>query len=162
MPLFRCEKCGRVENTATGWWWSRNMKGTPDMWRRALCSEHGPKFIDGSFSEEECGEWHNSFNKNSATGWYVDESLHIWQDLKGAPHAYGKHIGKYAEDGSIIPLTEEEAAEHSRLNSAEVIRQQQEAATRLHDAAVGNPKVMTIGRPWVSLSNKKSKQKKKV
>lgn len=160
MPLFRCEKCGCVENTATGWWWSRNMKGTPEKWNRALCDEHGPKFVNGEFSEEENGVWHNKFDKQSATDWYVDESGYIWKDLKGAPHAYGKHIGKYAEDGSIIPLTEEEAAEHARLNNDEVKKQQHAQATKMFNDAMGVTKAKS-GRPWVSLSNKKSKQKKK-
>lgn len=160
MPVFRCNKCGCVENTATGWYWSRNMSSTPERWKEALCSEHGPKFIDGDFSDEEEGEWHGKFDKMSATGWYVDESNFIWQLLDGAPHAYGPIIGKYAEDGSIIPLTPEEKAEHERLNEKAFKMAQAAQAQKTWDEAVAAKSKTKASRPWVSLSNKKSKQKK--
>ena len=96
-------------------------------------------------------------NKKNATGQYVDESNYLWTSLAGAPHAYGKIIGKYTEDGTIIPLTEEEAAEHSRLNDSAVKEQQRIRASMMFDKATAATKP---GRPWVILSNKKSKQKK--
>ncbi len=44
MPLFKCEKCGCVENTALcGYWWRGNKK--------ALCSECDPEFR----------RWHHRF-----------------------------------------------------------------------------------------------------
>lgn len=46
MPLFICEKCGTIENTATGcYWWAVN-EGKP-----ALCSECHD------------GKWHGYFEK---------------------------------------------------------------------------------------------------
>ncbi len=46
MSLFRCEKCGCIENTAMcGYWWKEE--------KPALCSECDPKF----------GKWHNCFPK---------------------------------------------------------------------------------------------------
>jgi len=52
MSIFRCEKCGCVENTATCGYNYRE-EGSP-----ALCSECDPKI----------GKWHNLFAKCSAVG----------------------------------------------------------------------------------------------
>ena len=42
MPLFACEKCGAIDNTATSsYWWSK----------KKLCTEC------------ETGQWHNCFPK---------------------------------------------------------------------------------------------------
>jgi len=71
MAVFCCEKCGAIENTALGFYWSKDMK---DMWPewaegKALCSECAPtKFKDGEpvgFDglHEWNGEWHNRFPK---------------------------------------------------------------------------------------------------
>ena len=50
MPLFRCDKCDAVENTACGCYWGRErLQGG-----RALCSECGK------------GEWHGRFPKEIA------------------------------------------------------------------------------------------------
>ena len=56
MPLFRCEQCGCVENTALSNYWTRDrdeqfnkIEPTPP----ALCSECDP----------EIGEWHGRFPK---------------------------------------------------------------------------------------------------
>lgn len=54
MPLFKCEQCGCVENTALSNYWTRNLN-----WDRlpeppnhpALCSACDPKI----------GKWHNQF-----------------------------------------------------------------------------------------------------
>ena len=51
MPVFRCEKCGCMENTACCYYWSRG-KGL------ALCSECDPRIK----------KWHNRFPKESASG----------------------------------------------------------------------------------------------
>lgn len=50
MPLFKCSKCGAIENTALGNYWieSRNKKPV-------LCSECGPE-----------GKWHGKFEKRDA------------------------------------------------------------------------------------------------
>lgn len=72
MGLFICAKCDCVENTALGWWWSRNsLKLTlPDDMKefeigKGLCSECLPpeaKFSDGS-DAGGTGKWHGKFPK---------------------------------------------------------------------------------------------------
>jgi hypothetical protein len=50
MPLFRCAKCGCVENTALGnYWWNTQHEGKP-----AWCSEC------------DTGTWHGRFPKKDA------------------------------------------------------------------------------------------------
>lgn len=46
MPLFNCEKCGAVENTALGAYWGRKHQKQPE-----LCSEC------------HTGKWHGKFPK---------------------------------------------------------------------------------------------------
>lgn len=48
MPLFVCEKCGAIENTALGYYWSARLQNMPRM-----CSECAPMI----------GKWHNRFPK---------------------------------------------------------------------------------------------------
>jgi hypothetical protein len=72
MGLFVCAKCNCVENTALGWWWSRNNMRlilSDDMKEfekgRGLCSECLPadaKFEDGSLLKAH-GKWHGRFPK---------------------------------------------------------------------------------------------------
>ena len=66
MPVFKCEECNCVENTATGQYWSRNHGVYPPPYHgRALCSECGsPKFVDGT--PTEFGQWHGRFPKEDA------------------------------------------------------------------------------------------------
>lgn len=52
MPIFKCEKCNMVENTAVSNFWTRP-KGSP-----ALCSECDPGI----------GKWHGRFERMSADG----------------------------------------------------------------------------------------------
>lgn len=52
MPIFRCEKCGCVENTAPSGYWSRRDKGV------ALCTQCDP----------EIKKWHGMFKRMSAKG----------------------------------------------------------------------------------------------
>lgn len=74
MPLFVCDKCGCVENTALGRYWIKDMK---DMWDAdnegmALCSECAPTtFKDGSPTRSgwcEYGKWHGKFPKRKWDG----------------------------------------------------------------------------------------------
>ena len=72
MGLFVCGKCQCVENTALGWWWSKDLiKLTlpPDMKEyeehKGLCSECLPadaKFPDGKLVGAK-GVWHRKFPK---------------------------------------------------------------------------------------------------
>lgn len=67
MPIFRCSKCGRIENTALSNYWTRS--GEP------LCSECDP----------EIGKWHGVFNKMPAKGFYLgnDGFLYSEKELEG-------------------------------------------------------------------------------
>jgi hypothetical protein len=56
VPVFKCSKCGCVENTAVSHYWTRE-KGTPP-----LCSECDPAI----------GKWHGRFEKRSAEGLVED------------------------------------------------------------------------------------------
>jgi hypothetical protein len=55
MPLFMCEGCGSVENTALSNYWTRE-KGTP-----ALCSACDP----------ETRRWHGEFEQRRAVGMII-------------------------------------------------------------------------------------------
>ena len=63
MSLYNCEKCGCIENTALGFYWTRDWKDWPLEYRdKKLCSECGPpKFSDGV--PTGFGEWHGLFQK---------------------------------------------------------------------------------------------------
>jgi hypothetical protein len=70
MPSFVCDKCHTIENTACGWWWSKNKnqrmlgKQYPDG--EAYCSVCTPvTFSDGSINEK-AGKWHNRFDQKKA------------------------------------------------------------------------------------------------
>ena len=68
MPLFRCEKCGCIENTALGHFWSRSIqdfKGTE--FEKALCSECTPSFYPDGSKTKNGGKWHGHFPKEQAT-----------------------------------------------------------------------------------------------
>ena len=74
MPLFKCEKCGDVENTALcGYWWKG---GGP-----ALCSECDPEF----------GKWHSEFKKRGADGLMLGEDGFLYS-AEQPPH-HTKLIG---------------------------------------------------------------------
>ena len=72
MGLFVCAKCKCVENTALGWWWSKDsikLILPNDMKEyeigKGLCSECLPKsatFFDGSKLGAK-GKWHGKFPK---------------------------------------------------------------------------------------------------
>ena len=72
MGLFVCDKCKCVENTALGWYWSKDslrLVLPEDMkdyeFSKALCSECLPestRFTDGG-NPGYTGKWHNKFPK---------------------------------------------------------------------------------------------------
>lgn len=82
MPLFKCDQCGCVENTACSGYWHRELdrisgkRAADDT--RALCSECDP----------EIGQWHGRFDKQP---WpendpnYVDIRDPDWPDGKKKP-----------------------------------------------------------------------------
>ena len=69
MPLYKCAKCGCVENTALGLYWTREIMikdydwtGLEEYRGKPLCSECAPaKYIDGT--PTSFGKWHNRFPK---------------------------------------------------------------------------------------------------
>lgn len=65
MPLFECEKCHCVENTALCNYWARSRQGKP-----ALCSECDPEPV---FPGEPGGTWHGRFDKFSASEMVLGE-----------------------------------------------------------------------------------------
>jgi hypothetical protein len=70
MPIFRCSKCGCVENTATsGYWWGDR----EDRSETAMCSQCDPAI----------GKWHGRFPKQSAKGFILcsDGFLYTKEDV---------------------------------------------------------------------------------
>lgn len=70
MPLFVCDKCGCIENTALGRYWSKDMQ---DLWEQdnlgmALCSECAPKTYRSGMPTRFTGKWHNNFPKKQWDG----------------------------------------------------------------------------------------------
>ncbi len=61
MPLFRCEKCGCIENTALGHYWGDT------EFSKALCSECEPPFYPDGSVNKSGSKWHNKFPKEQAT-----------------------------------------------------------------------------------------------
>lgn len=86
MPLFRCEQCGCVENTAMSAYWWRKHKADS----RALCSECDPEF----------GKWHGAFPKRPADGMLIDQSGHLWSQEQvdaGMLPLFYKIVGKVGD-----------------------------------------------------------------
>lgn len=77
MPLFKCEQCGVVENTACGDYWCAEKK---------LCSQCSP----------EIGKWHGRFPRTdaAAAGYLRDEQGFIYApdevDLKEMRWKYNR------------------------------------------------------------------------
>ena len=70
MSLFVCDKCGCVDNTALGHYWTKDY---PDMWDDdvvglALCSECAPLYFKGGERTRFNGKWHNQFPKKKWDG----------------------------------------------------------------------------------------------
>lgn len=98
MPLFKCDLCKCVENTALGNWWTKDdAKVWPDEYvGKALCSECGPPtYRDGTKSK--FGVWHGRFEKKSAVGMLIDQGGNLWDqdsiDLGMLPKHY-RIVGK--------------------------------------------------------------------
>lgn len=76
MPLFVCEKCGVIENTALSTYWSRNLL-KPEKWDEEIRPYHGKALCSECVRYEPIGngnlravpgEWHGQFPKQ-----YPDE-----------------------------------------------------------------------------------------
>lgn len=77
MPLFVCDKCKAIENTALGhYWWSPSWEPAfkdETLRGKKLCSECMPaEYADGSPCERG-GKWHNQFEKKIATVKLIEE-----------------------------------------------------------------------------------------
>jgi len=75
MPLFVCDKCKAIENTALGHYWARGLGYHKDEEadKQALCSECMPVYFnDGSVSNKG-GKWHGKFEKTIATTEIIKE-----------------------------------------------------------------------------------------
>jgi len=76
MPVFECDRCGCIENTATSNYWSRDFLHEGENYP-ALCSECDP----------EIGKWHGEFKKELAKdkGLWVGEDGFLY-DPEFPPH----------------------------------------------------------------------------
>lgn len=65
MPLFMCENCGCVENTATSNYWTGKFKRG---------------FVQCSACDPDIREWHGYFDKKNAReeGYYIDKNGFIY------------------------------------------------------------------------------------
>lgn len=92
MSLYMCEKCGCVENTALGFYWSRDQPMWPeDVRGKALCSECGPTtFSNGD--PTDLGVWHGRFEKRSAKGYHLDSEGFLWSAASVAMNQVPKHL----------------------------------------------------------------------
>jgi len=89
MPLFVCDECKVVENTACGHYWTRGQGFYKDKDRdkKALCSQCMPsEFNDGSKSSKG-GQWHGRFERQIATKklikkWGEDNFIYV-SDIEG-------------------------------------------------------------------------------
>lgn len=72
MPLFVCEQCKCVENTALSPYWSKSANIWPEGFKgKSLCSEcASPVFSDGTKSGY--GQWHNEFPKENVDDFLKD------------------------------------------------------------------------------------------
>lgn len=75
MPLFVCDNCESIDNTACGGtYWTRHINVWPEeVAGRALCVECTPDhYIDGT-KYDNGGKWHNVFEKVTATPEIIKE-----------------------------------------------------------------------------------------
>jgi len=69
MPLFVCDECNSVDNTATGFYWAKGLvKFAEDRKNgKALCAACTPThFEDGT--PTHLGEWHGLFERKEWDG----------------------------------------------------------------------------------------------
>lgn len=83
MSLYRCPKCGCVENTALGDYWGAQYEK-----REPQCSECAT------------GSWHGQFPKRSAVGMLIDQDGHLWSKEQAESSYFPKHyriVGEVTE-----------------------------------------------------------------
>lgn len=91
MPLFCCEKCKCIENTALSNYASRNQNiWSSEYIGKKLCSECAPsKYKSGK--PTPYGVWHGKFPKKSAVGMLIDQYGFLWSDEQIAAGYLPKH-----------------------------------------------------------------------
>lgn len=107
MPLFQCEKCGCVENTACCGYWGRNrpsLTHKKDLGKKLCCACESTTYPSGE-AKDRGGRWHNEFDRiflplgewgmNSATG----NLIH----LTTGETDYSEHILKRIEVPKAMP-----------------------------------------------------------
>lgn len=69
MPLFVCDICQCVDNTALGHYWgkSHDYFGKPELLGKALCSECTPDTYKDGSKNTDGGRWHGKFPKRKVT-----------------------------------------------------------------------------------------------
>ena len=87
MPVFECEKCGCVENTALCNYWVRKSGYDFDTGGKAevlpaLCSECDP----------DIGKWHGKFAQVSAVGLAIGEDGFLYSHVAKVTHT--KIVGR--------------------------------------------------------------------
>ncbi len=75
MPIFKCDKCGCVENTACCYYWHREYKNG-EFVGPALCSECDPRI----------NRWHNRFPKQSAKGFGLGDDGFLYESGYKSKH----------------------------------------------------------------------------
>ena len=83
MPLFRCESCGCVENTALSNYWTRNLDA------KHLAMHEGREMRADEFKPAQCSacdpdiaKWHNEFKKQSAEGMLVGGDGFLYYEVE--------------------------------------------------------------------------------
>jgi len=72
MPLFVCDVCRHVENTARGHFWCKDdVSFSEDLRGKALCSKCMPNVYSDGSPNEEGGKWHGYFPRWEATKEFV-------------------------------------------------------------------------------------------
>ena len=102
MPLFRCDVCNCVENTALGFYWGASNRSMRDCWEdksldgKRLCSECSPATYKDGSPNRGGGAWHGQFPKvdTDAAGYTegVDGLLYKVEEL--APGGRWEHYAK--------------------------------------------------------------------
>jgi len=79
MPIFKCEQCGCIENTATSNYWERQLEN-----KSKLCSQCDP----------EIAQWHGEFERELAAGFKLGADGFLYHpDEIASGYAKTKIIG---------------------------------------------------------------------
>jgi len=73
MPLFVCDNCDTIDNTALGHFWSRHDAEmfAPEYVGKALCSACAPRTYRSGEPSQNSGQWHGRFKQVKATAEYI-------------------------------------------------------------------------------------------